>query len=106
MEGPRGTKIEEFVLAAGFPKDDHIVAVLMNGRLRELCFPLHDDADLVPVTIGSNDGARIYRRSLSFLMIVAAAEVLPGQLITILHSMPFGGYYCERENGTRYRQPQ
>lgn len=101
IEGPRGTEIEEFVLAADCSQDERIVAALMNGRLRELCFPLQDDADLVPVTTGHNDGARIYRRSLSFLMIVAAAEILPDQVITIHHSMPFGGYYCERNDGRR-----
>ena len=101
FESARGTPIEEFVLAAELPKDVRIVASLMNGRLRELCFPLQEDADLVPITTATNDGARIYRRSLSFLMIAAAAEVLPGQVITIFHSMPFGGYYCERNGGRR-----
>lgn len=101
IEGPRGTEIEEFVLASDCSQDERIVAALMNGRLRELCFPLQEDADLVPLTTGNNDGARIYRRSLSFLMIVAAAEILPGQVITIHHSMPFGGYYCERDDGRR-----
>jgi len=101
IEGPRGTEIEEFVQAADCSQGGHIVGALMNGRLRELCFPLQEDADLVPLSTGTNDGARIYRRSLSFLMIVAAAETLPGQVITIHHSMPFGGYYCERGDGQR-----
>lgn len=101
LEGRRGATLEEFIQAAKFPADMHVVAALMNGRLRELCFPLMDDADLAPVTTASNDGSRIYRRSLSFLMIAAAAEVLPGQVITILHSMPFGGYYCERGDAKR-----
>ncbi len=101
LEGPRGTPLEEFILAADLPADQHVVATLMNGRLRELCFPLQEDADLIPVTTATNDGSRIYRRSLSFLMIAAAAEVLPNQVITILHSMPFGGYYCERDDGRR-----
>jgi len=101
MEGPRGTPLEDFILAANLPPEPRVVATLMNGRLRELCFPLQEDADLVPITTATNDGARIYRRSLSFLMIVAAADVLPGQIITILHSMPFGGYYCERNDGQR-----
>jgi len=101
LEGPRGTPIEAFILGAHTPPGERVVASLMNGRLRELCFPLTEDADLVPVTTGSNDGARIYRRSLSFLMIAAAAEVLPGQVITVLHSMPYGGYYCERGNAER-----
>ncbi len=101
FEGLRGTPIEQFILAADLPKQERVVASLMNGHLRELCFPLQEDADLIPVTTATNDGARIYRRSLSFLMIVAAAEVLPNQVITILHSMPFGGYYCERDDGRR-----
>lgn len=106
MEGLRGTPIEEFILAADLPAEPRVVASLMNGHLRELCFPLQEDADLVPITTATNDGARIYRRSLSFLMIVAAAEVLPGQVITILHSMPFGGYYCERNNGCRLTEDE
>jgi uridine kinase len=101
LEGPRGTPLEKFVMATNPPAEPQVVASLMNGHLRELCFPLQEDADLVPVTTATNDGARIYRRSLSFLMIVAATEVLPNQVITILHSMPFGGYYCERDNGRR-----
>ena len=101
LEGPRGTPLEEFILCADLPGDQRVVASLMNGRLRELCFPLMEDADLVPVTTAGNDGSRIYRRSLSFLMIVAAAEVLPDQVITIYHSMPFGGYYCERGDAQR-----
>jgi uridine kinase len=101
LEGPRGATLEAFIQAAVYPPEQRVVAALMNGRLRELCFPLMEDADLVPVTTTDNDGARIYRRSLSFLMIAAAAEVLPGQVITIHHSMPFGGYYCERGDGQR-----
>ncbi|WP_374688677.1 nucleoside kinase [Promineifilum sp.] len=109
LEGLRGTPLEAFILAANqgsrlsanAAAEGHIVASLMNGRLRELCFPLTEDADLAPVTMATNDGSRIYRRSLSFLMIAAAAEVLPGQVITIHHSMPFGGYYCERNDGRR-----
>lgn len=80
---------------------DHIVGVLCDGHLRELAQPLNSDAHLVPLTTRDPDGARIYRRSLSFLMIAAAAEVFPGQVITVQHSMPFGGYYCERDDNTR-----
>jgi uridine kinase len=100
FEAPIGTPIEEFVHAAELgvgetPTRGRIVAVLLNGRLRELSVPLMADADLIPITTADSDGARIYRRSLSFLMIVAAAELFPERTITIMHSMPFGGYYCE-----------
>lgn len=97
FEAPVGTPIEAFVQAAELeqPGNGRAVAVLMNHRLRELSIPLQTDADLVPITTADSDGSRIYRRSLTFLMVVAAAELFPAYTITIMHSMPFGGYYCE-----------
>ncbi len=94
-EAPTGTAIEDFVKAANLEVDGRVVAVLLNGKLRELSISLKADAELEPVTTAASDGVRIYRRSLSFLMIVAAAELFPERTITILHSIPFGGYYCE-----------
>ncbi|MFO7679647.1 MAG: nucleoside kinase [Chloroflexota bacterium] len=103
FDGPKGATIEEFLQFAAEEdiKKQHIVAAFCDGSLRELAHPLLLDAKVVPVDIGDADGARIYRRSLSFLMVAAAADVLPGQTITIQHSMPFGGYYCERPDGVR-----
>ncbi len=98
FEGPVNTPIESFVKAAKLEGNGRVVATLMNGRLRELSYPLRADADLVPVTTASSDGSRIYRRSLCFLMIAAASELFPNQIISIQHSMPFGGYYCELDN--------
>ena len=73
-----------------------VVAVMLSGRLRELTTPLAEDADLVPVTTAEGDGVRIYRRSLAFLLITAAAEVFPGVEVSIEHSAStIGGYYCE-----------
>ncbi|MCB8980466.1 MAG: nucleoside kinase [Ardenticatenaceae bacterium] len=95
-----GTTLEAFIKAAQPETNGLIVAALKNGRLRELSHPLTEDALLVPVTAADSDGSRIYRRSLSFLMIAAAAEIWPERTITIQHSMPFGGYYCECDNVT------
>ena len=99
--GVAGTTVEEFILAADLDLGGKIVAALVNGQLRELSYSLHNDATLVPVTMKDSDGVRIYRRSLSFLMIVAAQEVFPGKIITVQHSMPYGGYYNERNDGHR-----
>lgn len=96
--GAFGTSVEAFIQAAQPETDSQIVAAMVNGRLRELSLSLHEDADLIPVTLSNSDGARIYRRSLCFLMIAAAAELFPDQLITIQHSIPFGGFYCERND--------
>lgn len=97
--GPVGTTVEEFFKAAKIKTKGRIVAALINNQLRELSISLKRDVELAPVTMADSDGVRIYRRSLSFLMIAAAAEILPSDLITVHHSMPFGGYYCELNGG-------
>jgi len=102
FEGPLGTPLEEFVQAAALKTNGRIVAALVNGKLRELSQPLMADAAVAPVTLADSDGTRIYRRSLSFLMIAAAAELFPERIITVHHSMPFGGYYCERDDKQRF----
>lgn len=100
FQGPIGATIEQFVQAA-YPAGHNIVAALINNQLRELNTPLHRDAQVIPITSADSDGTRIFRRSLSFLMIAAAAECFPGRNIVVLHSLPFGGYYCEWDD----RQP-
>ena len=95
FDAPKGTTIEAFMLAAKPEVNGRIVAALMNDKLRELSVPLEQDADLYPVTTAQSDGTRIYRRSLTFLMIVAAQELWPDRTIIIQHSMPFGGFYCD-----------
>lgn len=97
-EGPIGTAVETFVVEAKPIEKGRVVAALINGKLRELSEPMEYDADIIPVTTADSDGTRIYRRSLTFLMVVAAAEIFPGRIITVHHSMPFGGYYCERDD--------
>jgi uridine kinase len=97
--GPSGTTVESFIDAANIKTNGRIVAALVDDQLRELSVPLDRDVKLVPVTMADSDGVRIYRRSLSFLLIAAAAELFPCDTITVHHSMPFGGYYCERNGG-------
>jgi uridine kinase len=41
------------------------------------------------------DGARIYRRSLIFLLEIAFAELFPKGKLTIDHSVSSGGFYCQ-----------
>ena len=100
FEAAWGTTIEAFMHHAQPPSDGRIVAALMNGRLRELATTLRDDVDLAPIGSGNSDGSRIYRRSLSFLLVAASAELFPGRAITIHHSMPFGGYFCQPDDRT------
>ncbi|HSG16880.1 MAG TPA: nucleoside kinase [Anaerolineae bacterium] len=101
FNGPKNSTAEAFIRKANLDTNGRVVAVLIDDHLRELSTPVVRDSALVPVTMADSDGVRIYRRSLSFLMIAAAAEVLSGDTVTVHHSMPFGGYYCERNGGRR-----
>jgi len=97
LEAPLGTTLESYIRAANIQTPVPIVAALVNGKLAELTTPVNSDVEAVPITMSSTDGSRIYRRSLSFVLIVAARELFPDAKIIVDHSMPFGGFYCEVE---------
>jgi uridine kinase len=102
FNGPPGTLLGDFIAAAGLPEAGVATAGLIDGKLRELTTPLLRDAAVVPVTTTGSDGMRIYRRSLTFLLIAAAAELYPGREIHVEHSIPVGGYYCEVVDGAPF----
>ena len=52
------------------------------------------EARIRPVTMADADGARIYRRSLTFLLEAAFVRRFPGALLFIDHSLASGGYFC------------
>ncbi len=94
---PSGTHIEAFVRKAASPQSIPVVAAVVNGRLAELSEPLIADVDAEPISLASEDGMRIYQRSLVLLLQVAAAELFSAR-ITVDHSLTFGGLYCRAVN--------
>lgn len=70
------------------------MAALVDGELAELFTTLWQDTTLEPVTMATADGMRVYRRSLSFLLITAARELFPDVPVFIDHSVSNGGYFC------------
>lgn len=94
LSGPRGASVGDFLRAVSDPNDP-VVAAIINGDLRELPYPLKMDADVTPITMSHPDGARIYRRSLTFLLEMAFADRFPRAKLTIDHSVASGGYYCQ-----------
>jgi len=95
LEAPLGTTLESYLRAANLQPSVPVVAALVNGKLSELTLPVTSDVEVVPMTMSTTDGSRIYRRSLAFLLTVAARELFPDAKILVDHSMPFGGFYCE-----------
>lgn len=100
MSGPRHTPIGDFMRTYQDSEKPQIVGAIVNDNLRELTFPISADAKVSPVDMSNSDGARIYRRSLTFLLEVAFLELFSDWTLTIDHSVSSGAYYChvpERE---------
>jgi uridine kinase len=95
LTGPRGAKVGEFLEAVKIDFSAPIVAAVINNELHELTYPIEMESKVTPVTMDSADGARIYRRSLVFLLEMAFAELFPQAKLTIDHSLSSGGYFCQ-----------
>ncbi|MCK5247407.1 nucleoside kinase, partial [Candidatus Bipolaricaulota bacterium] len=88
------------VFRVAYDPDNQPVAAIINGKLAESSRPVMWDVDVRPVLLTDSDGARIYARSLSFLLVVVVRELFPGVKVHIDYSVPHGGYVChlkERE---------
>ncbi len=94
LEGPRGASADLFLdtIKADFPAP--VVGVVVNGELHELTYPITIEARVIPVTMADPDGARIYRRSLTFLLEAAFSNLFPSASLFVDHSVASGGYYC------------
>jgi len=97
-EGPVGTTLDTFLCAIRSQPDVPYMAALVNGNLRELTYRVERDCCVKPIDLSQSDGVRIYRRSLSFLLVAAAHRLYPGTEIFVDHSLPYGGYFCEVRN--------
>jgi uridine kinase len=96
FEATPGSPLGAFITAACGAVEPPVVAAIVDGRLRELTWPVRRDSDVTPLTTATPDGARIYRRSLAFLMLVAVDETFPGTDVYIEHSATTAaGYFCE-----------
>lgn len=91
-EIPKGTTLQEFLQA--YPTQDRtpVVAARVGNRLRELTYTLTEDATVTPVDLLSQDGIRIYSRSLKMVLIRAAREIYPNAQVKIEHSLSKGLY--------------
>ena len=97
FHAPLGATAADVFRVAYSNEDDPPVAAVIDGELRELAYPLSRDVAAAPVRMSDSDGTRIYSRSLSFLLVVVAAELFPRARVHIDYSVPHGGYFCRVE---------
>ena len=96
ISGPRGERLEKFLMELPDWETSLIMGAVVNGELRELTYQMDMEARVKPLKMSDADGARIYRRSIVFLL-ETAFEILYSQefKLGIDHSVSSGGYYCE-----------
>ena len=95
LRGPRGARLEAFLKPVEDLFPAPVMAAVVNGVLQELTVPVNLEAFVRPVTLADEDGMRIYRRSLVFLLEVAFARLFPEAKVWVEHAVASGGYFCE-----------
>jgi uridine kinase len=107
LTGLRGAAIGDFLRPLHAEHEQApIVGAIINQELRELTFPVTMESLVEPVTMAMEDGMRIYRRSLTFLLETAFHLVYPGEHMTIDHSVVSGGYFCQVEGRGTFTQQE
>lgn len=71
-----------------------IVAAKVNNEIRDLRYKLTEDSQVDFLDLHTDQGMKIYQRSLTFLLIAAAQELFPHGELTVEHSLS-KGLYCE-----------
>lgn len=91
----RGTPVGLFLKVLPEASNPPIMGAVVNNELRELTYPIEMDSYVRPITMSDEDGARIYRRSVTFLLEAAFDELFPDAILKVDHSVSSGGFYCE-----------
>lgn len=91
---PKGATLIDIARDHGAPGPSPIVAARVNNELRELTYSLDEDASIEFLDLQTEDGMRIYQRSLVSLLVMAAREILAGCRVSVEHSLG-GGLYGE-----------
>ncbi len=81
------------VLSRDGRRAGNIVAWRVNRYLRPLCWEVAEDCTVSFVDTSCFEGKEVYRRTLTFLLVLACRKAL-GKEVLVRHSLS-DGYYCE-----------
>jgi uridine kinase len=97
---PAGTRVEEIFQHGEFKKEQQqpVVAALANGALVSLTYRIEVNSTVEAVPLASRLGANVYRRSICFLLAIAAKQLFPERRLVIGHSLGRGYFYYFEDN--------
>ena len=79
--------------ALGIDNTESLVAVKINGEIKDLSLEVNSSAELEPVYLESQDGLSILRHSTAHVMAEAVRDLFPGTKVTIGPAIKNGFYY-------------
>jgi len=88
-----GTKVSDLLPYLNAGREAPIVAALVNNELVSLSYKIKFNSTLEPVTVDTPEGVSSYKRSLCFLLSIAAEHVFPERVLIIGHSLGDGYFY-------------
>ena len=91
-EAPKGITVGQ-ALSLGPEEERVVIAGMVNNEVRSLSYKLRIRATVRPIYLDSEDGARVYRRSLCFLLSVAVSRAFPERRLVIGHSLGNSYFY-------------
>jgi len=89
-----GTTLLELSGKYGSLHKTPIIAAMVDNDIKELGFALEKDCKVRFIDLNDEDGMRIYRRSLYFILIKAAYDLFPERRVVISHAVS-KGLFCE-----------
>lgn len=78
---------------AGYKGLNDVLAVRVNGELKDLTAPVNGDCEVEPVTFQDPQGRELYWHSTAHIMAAAVKELFPTAKVTIGPSIETGFYY-------------
>ncbi len=91
---PSGTRVEEIIRDPEFRSlQSTLVGVMVDRDIASLTYRIETNCRLEPVLLDTREGANIYRRSLCFLLTIAAKQLFPDRRLVIGHSLGRGYFY-------------
>ena len=90
---PTGTPIASLLPGKTNQDGVLVVAAIVDNEIRELGWEIREDCSIRFVDLRSEDGVRIYQRSLKFLLLKALHDCYPDRDVAIRHSVSKGIFF-------------
>ena len=95
-EFPMGVNLKEVFDGFGLDMPNGLMAARVNNVTEGLALRLYRNRDVEFLDITSDDGMRMYIRSLTFIFMKAMNEIFPGKVVRFENAIS-KGYYCRME---------